>query len=252
MRLFPDNLYVQRFTKCTLQVLVAYALLLLLGACDFLPQSGSPRGQDQEINEIKQDLEFIKSEVAYLKAIEEERHAAAAAAARSLLVLKSEINSMRAELDQVMHKTAKQAPDSVRLNFDSQGYWPIETSAGTLFVSCRGAEPYLDGFKVTIDVGNPFFLTIEGEIETSLVRGATSGPGSDPQSQGGEEKNGSNPKQKDIIQRSRQAFPEGLKPGVWNRIVLIVKPANAHDLNSLFISIETTQVALKAPTKATE
>jgi hypothetical protein len=42
---------------------------------------------------------------------------------------------------------------------DDKGYGKLETDLGTLFVSTESVDPYLDGYKIHLNIGNPSYAT---------------------------------------------------------------------------------------------
>jgi hypothetical protein len=53
-------------------------------------------------------------------------------------------------------------PKKAVLSATSKGYAFLDCNAGRLLVSCDGATPYLDGYKVSLAIGNPLNVTFSG------------------------------------------------------------------------------------------
>lgn len=104
----------------------------------------------------------------------------------------------------------------------------LQTSNGTLLVSLSNVEPYLNGMRLILQVGNPMMCT----YSRSTMR-LRYGPRGSLQPR--------NIKEVSII--------DPLLPGRWNRVEAVIAPLGVNDLGALQVSIETTTVSLQEAPK---
>jgi len=124
----------------------------------------------------------------------------------------------------------------VSLSLDEKGYTPVQTTIGQLLVSAGTATPYLDGYKVDFQIGNPQSVTYDG-VTVTLKWGP--------------------PATRSIYtnQTAITAWQNAQKTktdkllfqllrGYWNNAEVIVTPATTEELRNLQISIETSTLSL--------
>ena len=80
----------------------------------------------------------------------------------------NELTSLHVKLAEILLET------NVPLDCNSHTASPIRVQDGTLivFVSCLGIEPYLEGHRVSLKIGNPYFAQFSG-FSGSLFYGGT-------------------------------------------------------------------------------
>src|SRR2546426_9185192 len=81
--------------------------------------------------------------------------------------LPKELEARMAQLERTLSAVQwvlreKLEPKKAVVDATSKGYTFLESSVGILVVSCDGAQPYLDGYKVSLEVGNPLNVTFAG------------------------------------------------------------------------------------------
>ena len=123
----------------------------------------------------------------------------------------------------------------ILLDPTSKSYQRIDTSIGSLLVSVKGVTPYLDGYKVTLAVGNPYDMDFKGFL-VSCKWGAsftyTNGIVSNYEAVQNSQKS-KDSQQTDVLYR-----------GYWNAIELTIAPATADEIKNLRISIQPDTVSL--------
>jgi hypothetical protein len=123
----------------------------------------------------------------------------------------------------------------VMLDPTTKAYQRIDTSIGSLLVSVKSVTPYLDGFNVTIAIGNPYGMDLNG-ILVSCKWGTsflyTNGIVSNYQEVQNSQKS------KDFQQT------DVLLGGRWNPVELAITPATADEIKNLRISITPDTVSL--------
>lgn len=92
----------------------------------------------------------------------------------------------------------------------------FETGALVFFAACTKIEPYLEGHKITISIGNPHafnFSNVKGELRYG----------------------------KDVFdsleRKVEVSIAESIRAGTWNRIMVTVNPSKAEDLRYLGLTL---------------
>jgi hypothetical protein len=105
------------------------------------------------------------------------------------------------------------------LDCDSKQYTEFQLSNGTLvfLAACTNIEPYLEGFKVTVEVNNPYSVRFSN-LSGTLGYGKTF--------------------EESLDRTVEVSTTAALAPGVWTPITVNVNPAKAEDLR--FIEFNLT------------
>ena len=128
------------------------------------------------------------------------------------------------------------------IDVNSKNFSAVRSDEGTFLISCEGVEPYLEGFKVHLQIGNPTAMLVSTP-KITLEWGAQA-PKPDV-----------NAKDSDLaykdwrksLQQTSVTLNSNLKPGFWNDVEVIVSPAKANELAHLKVSIQTPSVSLTHP-----
>jgi hypothetical protein len=157
--------------------------------------------------------------------------------------LKKEIHELKATLAKVQELQTKvesleSSNQQYRIAwFDptaAQSFGRVDANVGYFLIALERVEPYLDGQKVTLLIGNPNNVTFQGfEINASwrIRRPTEGGKGS-----WGEWANSHREK---VVK-----FTEALRPGIWNKVSFTIAPVTVEQLGNLGIAITTNQVLL--------
>jgi Protein of unknown function (DUF3251) len=105
------------------------------------------------------------------------------------------------------------------------GFDTMETGLGKVFVAIRDVKPYANGYKLTLDIGNPNFVTfgkVSGKVEWN---------------------------KKDVYQWDKNRTKEfsltsNLLAGRWNKTEVVIAPAEKQELENIRISIKAETVYL--------
>lgn len=115
------------------------------------------------------------------------------------------------------------------------GYQRIDTTSGVFLVSVKNVTPYVDGFRVTCNVGNPSSATFSG-----FKVKAKWGPRRDFKSKG------FNFAQWQALLREKElSLTESLRPGAWNPVTFVLSPAKADEFGYLELSLTTDLISLR-------
>jgi hypothetical protein len=132
-------------------------------------------------------------------------------------------------------KNSKRNDDTALLNVASQKtYGLLKSRGGDFLVSLVKAEPYLNGYKLELAIGNINCATYQN-YSLTLEYG---------------QKKATNVQTEDWEKtlRTTSAKPGNLlRPAVWTSSEIIVSPAQASDLDFLRLSLDTGQVSLNQP-----
>jgi hypothetical protein len=120
--------------------------------------------------------------------------------------------------------TSEYANNSVSVTPDSKGYGLLKTPFGTLLISTESVEPYLDGYKIHLRIGNPTtadfsgFSLINSSFQTTNFF--------------------------ETLQTSTNSFTDKLAAGYWTPIDFILAPANTDRLRNVSVRVELNQINL--------
>jgi hypothetical protein len=122
---------------------------------------------------------------------------------------------------------------SVTFTATSNGFQKLDTELGSFLISVQGIIPYLNGHKLTLNIGNPSMSEFAGfTLKTKWGEAF-------------------NPKGKIIyadwaksLKSKEEKFTEHLKPGRWNKIDLVLAPAKPEQLEYIEIEMEVNEVVL--------
>lgn len=119
---------------------------------------------------------------------------------------------------------------------NSKGYWRVDSNTGTFLLSIKNIAPYVDGFKVTCNFGNPSAVTYNG-----FTLKAKWGPRFEPKS-----KKMTYTQWQASLQEKEFKMTESLRAGSWNPVSFVVSPATADSFGYLELSLQTDQLSLAA------
>ena len=159
--------------------------------------------------------------------------------------LESRVESLESSLkfaNQRIWALEKLTSESVALDASHlKGYSQLATTSGHFVLSLRNAEPYLDGYRVSVEVGN---------ITTARYNGfklIATWAGESPDWKVGAEK-----LKAYFAKRERQtgefSFTEELAPGTWTQVELTLTPATPEDVKGIDLKMETNLLSLIRPT----
>jgi hypothetical protein len=104
----------------------------------------------------------------------------------------------------------------------TKGFELAKTEYGSFLVSLINVEPYLDGFKVTLSIGNPLDADVtDGTISIKFGTSAT-----------------------DSLSTVSQAIDQPIAGGRWTDVVVAIAPARAEQLGYMGVSLDPTGMLL--------
>ncbi len=132
-------------------------------------------------------------------------------------------------------------PTSIVLSPVFKGYVKLDTNAGYFLIACEDAQPYLDGYKVILKIGNPASVTYNGftlEIEWGKEYIY------DEKDPFGLLSIRKYEEWKKSLRKETKSFTNQLLPGRWNKVELILTPAKPEEIKYIGLSMNTDTVAL--------
>ena len=116
------------------------------------------------------------------------------------------------------------------LDCNSGSYMEVQVSRSNMFllVSCSKVEPYLEGHKVTLDIGNPYAADIRG-ISVTLRYGKDLD---------------------EMLQTLRNVkvdYPERLPSGQWTPVVVTLNPSKSEQLRHVGVEVDVATIVLGLP-----
>lgn len=128
-----------------------------------------------------------------------------------------------------------------------QGFSAILSNNGSFLISCKGAEPYLDGHKLILDIGNPYFMTYIGfVIKAKFGTRAPEYPVDGSREQISKWQKENEEWQKTLVEKELN-FPGELAAGAWSKVELILAPSKPEQVAYIALSMRTNEVSLRKP-----
>jgi hypothetical protein len=120
----------------------------------------------------------------------------------------------------------------------SKSYGRIDTDNGFFLVSCQDVQPYLDGYKVTLHVGNPLGVRFVGFKITAQWGPRYTVAANDDGSWG---------RWRAGLKATDFSFTDTLEVGRWNEVELVLAQTTANQVGHIQVSLETNVVSMLVP-----
>jgi len=135
---------------------------------------------------------------------------------------------------------------TVLLDTSAKGYNRIDTDNGTFLISFLDAKPHLDGYKLIFNIGNTTSATYDG-FTINVVWGKQYEEWA-KESDIKKEKIDTNVRFEKLeydewaksLHKKSESYLKELKPGYWNKVEVIISPAEKDELGYLALSMETS------------
>lgn len=141
---------------------------------------------------------------------------------------------------------------SCSLDPSEKGYGSVTTDKGTFLFAIDGAQPFLDGHKILLRIGNPMNMTFNGfKLKVKYGKRMPVFPAVNENDQ--EKKEAVTKWTIDYnnwlksLRNIEISFPDTLSPGAWTKIDFTLKETKSEDVAYLEVSIITDQVLLRKP-----
>ena len=128
--------------------------------------------------------------------------------------------------------------DSVTLDTSSRAFKRLDTDIGSFLVSLEDVTPYLNGYKLSLSIGNPSGGTVSGiKVKAKWSTQYDWGKYDADSYKAWESK----------IHEQEVSLTQAMKAGSWNKVELILVPASSQELGYLEISMDAQTVVLAKP-----
>lgn len=165
-----------------------------------------------------------------------------------IAVLQRDLQQQRSDFERFRHVTRTLMDSGVlsgRIKFvgldpASKDYGRIDTDNGFFLVSCQDVRPYLDGYKVTLHVGNPLGVRFVGFKITARWGPRYTGADNDYESYG---------RWIAGLKVKVFSFTDALEVGRWNEVELVLTETTANQIGYIQVSLDTNVVSMFVPGK---
>lgn len=152
----------------------------------------------------------------------------------TLGLLTKQLNDL--EFQQMLFRSASERYQTAIFDPADKGYSRVDTSGGTFLVSVDDAKPFLDGYKLTLKIGNIQSIGYRGyTLKTSWGMKWDSSGKQDYQ------------QWRASLKTKEFKLTEHLAPGTWNRVELALAPAKAAEIGYVEIQMATDVVSMVQP-----
>ena len=138
----------------------------------------------------------------------------------------------------------EQSKTRVKLDPTQKSYQKVECNNGPLMVSVDSMESYLDGYKLSLQIGNPSYMTYSGFMVTTFW-------GPDWQTFAGTNNFSQelSAKWQSLQHSNTVSMTDSLLPGKWNWVKLIVAPAKPDEIRNLEVSFQSSVISFQTMPK---
>lgn len=116
-------------------------------------------------------------------------------------------------------------------------YQRVDSTLGFFLVSLERVEPYLDGQRVYLTIGNPSSITFEG-FSLDVEWGKRVPEDTNQWAQWSE-----------ALRHKELSFTNTLLPGTWTRVDFVLAPAPTGEFGHLALSMQTDVISLRRPSQ---
>jgi len=130
---------------------------------------------------------------------------------------------------------AQESTKTAELDLSARTYQRLDTDTGWFMISVKDASSYLDGYRVTLEIGNPSSATYRGfklKVKWNAKYDWTKFT------------NDSYEKWHAAIKEKEISFTDILIPAKWNRVDLLLSSTSADQLGYFQISMQTDTISL--------
>jgi hypothetical protein len=128
--------------------------------------------------------------------------------------------------------------NEAQIDVNQDGYSSVQTNVGRLLLKCVKVEPHLDGYRLTLEIGNPTTATISGG--TLHVQ---YGPQAPAIAQGEDAVDRYEAWQR-TLKSADFTLTDQLDAGHWTPVSIAISPASANDLRCLIVSLKLDSISL--------
>jgi hypothetical protein len=196
--------------KCIVVTILTVAMVNALGQA----QGKAPSQSDRRISDLQKEVANLREQVGKLS--------------KSLGELQGVTFKLRLDVNKYKDVELDLATPGKYQRLDETG------GTGSFLISVEDAVPYLDGYKVHLNIGNPSAARYRGfKLKLQWAKAFTKFDDFAAWQEWDK-----------AIKEKEVSFTETLMPGTWNKIEVIVSPAGVDELGYFHVSLETNTIAL--------
>lgn len=159
----------------------------------------------------------------------------------------TKLNEMQSAVDYQRTRMARFQVEKDRyikvyLDTSSKGFQRLDTNCGTFWVMLDNVEPYSNGYKFVLSIGNPYYAIFSG-MKTRARWGAAF------DAKASEKDVSAYESWEKTLKEKEETMTNALRPGTWNKVTVILAPAKQEDLAYVEFSMTVEQVKLGDPKK---
>lgn len=147
-----------------------------------------------------------------------------------------DLNTINTRLIDLGARVWKLENNEYSISFDpsnATGFLHLRSNNGDFYIAIKKCEPYLDGIKVVINIGNPYFANFNGfnlHVEW----------GSREPADLSMYLNWFNK-----LNKKDFSFPNILRAGAWNEVSFVIAPAQSNSFGYISFSMNTDTISLQ-------
>lgn len=154
----------------------------------------------------------------------------------------TKLNDMQSTVDYQRTRMArfqveKDRYNKVYLDTSSKGFQRLDTNCGTFWVMLEDVEPYTNGYKFVLSIGNPYYAVFSG-VKTRARWGQAF------EAKASEKDMSAYEAWEKTLKEKEETITNELRPGTWNKMTVILAPAKQEDLAYIEFSMTVEQVKL--------
>lgn len=156
-----------------------------------------------------------------------------------------ELKELRSEINQLRRRISSLEASEATVSTEEEGYDVARTKFGPLIVSTRSATPYLDGYKVTLRIGNLTSANFNG-VKLNLAWGIPRVKTDAPLHAGLDDFD-EWLKWHKLQKKKEVALTTTLDSGAFIDIEVTLTPAKPEEIKSFTVGFELDQLQLRVP-----
>jgi hypothetical protein len=161
----------------------------------------------------------------------------------ALLTLGQHVDKLEKSVQQLQSESFMRSLEEggktrVHLDPTQKSYQRVECNNGPLMVSVDSMESYLDGYRLTLQIGNPSYMTYSGFEATTYW-----GPSWQDIAGTNNFSEAISAKWQSLQRSNTVTLTDSLMPGKWNWVKIIVAPAKPDEIRNLEMSFKSSTVS---------
>ena len=200
-----------------------------------------------EEQSLQSNVSLLKSDIDFEKTLrkpdEEIRKMDRERVNRIEEILSARIDVLQADFDSLSGATTTLDPSG-------NGFGRLNTDTGRFLIACENVQPYLDGDKVTVKIGNPnaadyhgFTLKVKWGQKEPEFPDSTSEP-DDTWQKAHTKRKADDARWQAELQRKEIPFADLLKTGTWHTVEMVLSPVKSGGLGYIEIGMEAPTIGL--------